>query len=115
MIEAQRKKLILAVDGSPHSDAAIEFVAGLDLPASTAVHVLAVAPELWSPGDLDAEEARAGKRYFSARIRKRNRETTQQVAARVAEGLRRARANNRPADLAIAKEIREGHAARGNS
>jgi hypothetical protein len=36
MIEAQSKKLILAVDGSPHSNAAIELVAGLDLPASAA-------------------------------------------------------------------------------
>lgn len=110
MIEAQHKKLILAIDGSPHSNAAIELVAGLDLPASTAVHVLAVAPEVWSPGDLDAEEARV-VRETVARIRRRNRAAAQQVATCVAERLRCARADNRPADLVIATEIREGHAA----
>jgi len=110
MIEGQSKKLILAVDGSPHSNAAIELVAGLDWPARTAVHVLAVAPQLWSPGDLDAEEARLVGDTL-ARIRKRNREAAQQVATCVAEGLRRARADNCPADLAIATEIREGRAA----
>src|SRR3954453_17489345 len=46
MIEAQHKKLILAVDGSLHSNAAIELVANLHWPAGTAVHVLAVAPEV---------------------------------------------------------------------
>src|SRR5690242_7018931 len=80
MIEAQRKKLILAVDGSPHSNAAIELVAGLDWPGGTAVHVLAVAPELWSPRDLDAEEARVVRETL-ARIRRRNQAAAQQVAA----------------------------------
>jgi hypothetical protein len=113
MIEAQHKKLILAVDGSPHSNAAIELVAGLDWPASTAVHVLAVAPELWSPRDLDAVEARVVRETL-ARIRRRNQAAAEQVAARVAEGLRRARANDRRADLTIATEIREGRR-RGDS
>ena len=110
MIESQRKKLILAVDSSPHSNAAIELVADLDLPASTAVHVLAVAPELWSPRDLDGEEARVVRETL-ARIRSRNRVAAQQLAARVAEGLRRGRADDHPADLAIATEIQEGRAA----
>jgi nucleotide-binding universal stress UspA family protein len=110
MVEAQPKKLILAVDGSSHSDAAIELVAGLNRPAGTAVHVLALAPELWPPHDLDAEEARVVRETL-ARIRRRNQAAAQQVAARVAEGLRRARADDRPADLAIATEIREGRAA----
>jgi nucleotide-binding universal stress UspA family protein len=110
MVEAQRKKLILAVDSSPHSNAAIELVAGLDLPASTAVHVLAVAPELWSPGALGAEEARVIRETL-ARIRSRNRVAAQQLAARVAEGLRRGRADDNPADLAIATEIQERRAA----
>jgi len=74
------------------------------------VHVLAVAPALWSPGDLDAEEARV-VRETVARIRSRNRAAAQQVAARVAEGLRRACADDHPADLAIATEIQEGRSA----
>ena len=110
MVEAQPKKLILAVDGSPYSNAAIELVAGLDWPAGTAVHVLAVAPELWSPRDLDAEEARVVRETL-ARIRRRNQAAAQQVAARAADQLRRARADDRLADLAIATEVREGRAA----
>jgi nucleotide-binding universal stress UspA family protein len=110
LVEVQRKKLILAVDGSPHSNAAIDLLAGVDWPAGTAVHVLAVTPELWSPHDLDGDEARV-VRETVARIRKRNRAAAQQLAARAADQLRRARADNRPADLAIATEIREGHAA----
>ena len=109
MIEAQRKKLILAVDSSLHSNAAIELVAGLDLPASTAVHVLAVAPELWSPGDLGGEEERLVRETLAC-IRSRNRAAAQQFAARVAEGLRRGRPDDHPADLAIAAEIQEGRA-----
>ena len=110
MIEAQRKKLIVAVDGSPHSNAASELVAGLDLPASTAVPVLAVAPELWSPGDLDAEEARV-VRETVARIRRRNLVTAQEVAACAADWLRRSRADIHRDDLAIAAEVHEGGAA----
>jgi nucleotide-binding universal stress UspA family protein len=110
MVEAQRKKLILAVDGSPHSNAAIDVVAGLDWPAGTAVHVLVVAPKLWSPHDLDAEEARA-VRETVARIRRRNLTTAQEVAACVADWLRRSRADIHRDDLAIAAEVHEGRAA----
>jgi nucleotide-binding universal stress UspA family protein len=110
MIEAQHKQLILAVDGSPHSNAAIDLVAGLDWPAGTAVHVLAAAPEVWSPCDLGAEEARV-VRETVARIRTRNRTAAQQVAARVAKGLRCVRADEHLADLAITTEIQEGRAA----
>jgi nucleotide-binding universal stress UspA family protein len=110
MIEAQRKKLILAVDGSPYSNAAIELVAGLDWPTGTAVHVLAVAPKLWSPHDLDAEEARV-VRETVARIRRQNLAAAQEVAARVADWLRRSRADIHRDDLTIAAEVHEGRAA----
>jgi nucleotide-binding universal stress UspA family protein len=110
MMEAQYQKLILAVDDSLHSNAAIELVAGLDWPAGTAVHVLAVAPEVWSPYGLGAEEARV-VRDTVARIRRRNQTAAQQVAARVAERLRHVWADDHRAELAIAPEIQEGRAA----
>jgi nucleotide-binding universal stress UspA family protein len=110
MIEAQHKQLILAVDGSPHSNAAIDLVAGLDWPAGTAVHVLAATPEIWSPCNLGAEEARVVCETV-ARIRTRNRTAAQQIAARVAERLRHVWADDHRAELAIATEIQEGRAA----
>jgi nucleotide-binding universal stress UspA family protein len=110
MIKAQHKKFILAVDGSLHSNVAIELVANLNWPAGTAVHVLVVAPEVSSPCNLGVEEARV-VRETVARIRRRNRAAAQQVAARVAEGLRCARADEHCADLAITTEIQEGRAA----
>jgi nucleotide-binding universal stress UspA family protein len=110
MIKAQHKKLILAVDGSLHSNVAIELVANLNWPAGTAVQVLVVAPEVWSPSDLGVEEARV-VRETVARIRRRNRAAAQHVAARVAKGLRCARADEHCADLAITTEIQEGRAA----
>jgi hypothetical protein len=81
IIKVQHKKLILAVDGSLHSNVAIELVANLNWPAGAAVHVLVVAPEVSSPCNLGAEEARA-VRETVARIRRRNRAAAQQVAAR---------------------------------
>jgi nucleotide-binding universal stress UspA family protein len=60
--------------------------------------------------DPNAEEARV-VRQTVARIRRRNLAAAQQIAAWVAEGLRRARMADHPADLAIATEIQEGRAA----
>jgi nucleotide-binding universal stress UspA family protein len=110
MVEAQHKKLILAVDGSPHSNAAIDLVAGVDWPAGTAVHMLAVTPKLWSPHDLVGEEARV-MRETVARIRKRNQAAAQQLAAHAADQLRRTRADDHPDDLVTVTENREGRIA----
>jgi len=110
VIEAHPTKLILAVDGSSHSNAAIDLVTGLGWSAGTAVHALAVAPDLWSPRELDGQEARV-VRETVARIRKRNQAAAQQVAARVADQLGRARIDDHPDHLAVVTEIHEGHPA----
>jgi nucleotide-binding universal stress UspA family protein len=110
MIEGQRKKLILAVDSSPHSNAAIELVAGIDWPAGTVVHILAVVPNLWSPRDLDGEEARVVSDVVT-RIRKRHWEAAQQVISHVTEQLHHVHTDHHLHDLAIVTEIHEGNAA----
>jgi len=110
MIETQPKKLMLAVDGSSHSNAAIDLVTGLGWPAGTAVHVLAIAPQLRSPRELDGEEARV-VRETVARIRKRHWEAAQQVTTQIAEQLHRVHADDHLDDLAIVTEIHEGNAA----
>jgi len=109
MVESRSKQLLLAVDGSPHSYAAIDLVASLDWPAGTAVHVLAVAPEPWSPPDLNAEAGVVES--VATRIRKRNQAAAERVATYVANCLRRANADLHRDDLAITAEVREGCAA----
>ena len=110
MVEGQHKKLILAVDGSPYSNAAIDLVAGIDWPASTVVHILAVAPDHWSPRDLHGEQARIVGDVM-ARIRKRHWEAAQQIISHVTEQLHRVHADDHLDDLAIVTEIHEGNAA----
>jgi nucleotide-binding universal stress UspA family protein len=109
-MEAQHMKLLLAVDDSLHSNAAIDLVASLNWSAGVDVHVLAVAPELRSPCDLGPEEARVA-RATVARMRTRKRTVAQQVAARAAERLRHIWADDHHAEVAITTEVQEGRAA----
>ena len=110
MIEAQHKKLILAVDGSLHSNVAIELVANLNWPAGTAVH------GWWS---------RRRSRRHAISARKKRVSCARQL--RVSEGGTGRRHSRSPrawprgyaapvrtdcaADLAITTEIQEGRAA----
>jgi nucleotide-binding universal stress UspA family protein len=110
MAQTQHKKLLLAVDGSSHSSAAIDLVAGIDWPAGTVAHILAVVPDLWSPRDLGGEQARVVSDVVT-RIRKRNWEAAQQVITYVTEQLQRAHAGGHLGDLAIVTEIHEGNTA----
>jgi nucleotide-binding universal stress UspA family protein len=110
MVEAQHKKLILAVDGSPHSNAAIDLVASIDWPVGTAVHILAIVPELWSPRDLHGEEERIVSDVV-ARIRERHWEAAHQVISHVTDQLHRAHADDHPDHFGIVTEIHEGRPA----
>lgn len=47
MSEEKTLQVLLAVDGSPHSAAAVAMMAGIEWPARTSVRVLAVVPERW--------------------------------------------------------------------
>jgi nucleotide-binding universal stress UspA family protein len=47
--------ILLAVDGSLHSEAAVRFIGGMRWPVGTWAHVLAVVPERWSLLDLGAD------------------------------------------------------------
>ena len=47
MSEQSGLRVLLAVDGSVHSEAAVNLTARITWPACTIVHALAVVPELW--------------------------------------------------------------------
>lgn len=48
-------KVVFAVDGSPHSQAAVRLITGMIRPAGTVAHVAAVVPERWSFENLSLE------------------------------------------------------------
>jgi len=52
MFDQKALKILLAVDGSDHSAAAVTLTAGITWPVGTIVHVLVVVPERWLLSDL---------------------------------------------------------------
>jgi nucleotide-binding universal stress UspA family protein len=58
MLHSKAFKVLLAVDGSAHSEAAAKFVMELNWPASARFEVLAVAPERWPLFAVSAEAQR---------------------------------------------------------
>ena len=55
MLHSKTFKVLLAVDGSSHSEAAADFVIELNWPDSAHFEVLAVAPERWPLLGVSAE------------------------------------------------------------
>ena len=55
MSEKKTFTIVLAVDGSPHSEAAAQIVHGITWPAEISVQVLVVTPKRWSLSGLSAE------------------------------------------------------------
>ena len=55
MFEQKGLKVLLAVDGSDHSEAAVTLTAGITWPAGTIAHVLAVVSERWLLSGLSPE------------------------------------------------------------
>ena len=55
MLDNPPPKLLLAVDGSPHSEAAVRLVAEMPWPAGTSACVATVLPEPWSFSGLSLE------------------------------------------------------------
>lgn len=56
MYEQADFSILIAVDGSEHSSAAISLVTGIPWPAGTSMHVLAVVPERWLLSGLGSED-----------------------------------------------------------
>jgi len=80
-------KILLAVDGSPHSEAAVRLVTGMTWPAETSVAVLAVVPERWSLLGSNAE-AEAVISQTLASLQKADWTAAEQLAGQVANRLR---------------------------
>jgi len=58
MSEQKGLMVLLAIDGSVHSEAAVKLTAGITFPAGTIAHVLAVVPERWLLSHLNWEAKR---------------------------------------------------------
>jgi nucleotide-binding universal stress UspA family protein len=58
MSEQKGLMVLLAIDGSVHSEAAVKLTAGITFPAGTIAHVLAVVPERWLLSHLSWEAKR---------------------------------------------------------
>lgn len=112
MVATPPLTLLLAVDGSPYSDAAVELVAQTGWPAGTVVHVLTVVPELWSPRGLTADDERL-VRPILAGILSKNQAAAERLIARAAERLHDVEAHRGQGSCTIETMICEGRATEG--
>jgi len=87
MSQEKTLQVLLAVDGSAHSEAAVTLTAGMTWPAGAATHVLAVVPERWSFGDLSPEAQRVLDDTL-VKVRQVERAAAERLAAQAAERLR---------------------------
>jgi len=100
MPEKKSLKILLAVDGSPHSEAAVRLVAAMVWPAGTSVTVLVVAPERWSLLGL-GPETQSMVAEMMASTRRVDWAAAETLATQAAERLH-------THGLAVAAEVREG-------
>jgi nucleotide-binding universal stress UspA family protein len=87
MSEQKTWKALLAVDGSPYSDAAVALTARIVWPPGTIIHTLTVAPERWSLNGLSPDAQRVVDETM-AKVRHVERTTAERLAAQAAERLR---------------------------
>jgi len=83
MPETMGLRILLAVTGSAHSEAAARLVANIPWPADTSVHVLTVAPERW-PYLGSSPEAEHGLAEVLAGMRQADYTAAEAVAGAVA-------------------------------
>jgi nucleotide-binding universal stress UspA family protein len=108
MFEAQPMHIILPVDGSKDSDAAIDLVSGIGWPGGASVRVLAVIPKHRVPDGLSEHEARVVGEALAC-VRARNRGAAETATTQVAEWL--SHAGRRRGGLSVEPAICEGEAA----
>lgn len=93
-------KVLLAVDGSPHSEAVVRLMTGITWPAGTFACVLAVVPERWSLLDFGSE-AQTTIAETLAGLSSLDQAAAERLAAQVADRLR-------GCGLSAIAEVREG-------
>jgi len=96
-------RVLLAVDGSPHSEAAVKLVTKIAWPAGSMIDVVAVAPERWSLLGLSVQAQRVVEETL-AKVQQVERATAERLAARTTAELR-------AHDLCAAPDAREGRPA----
>lgn len=79
--------ILLAVDGSEHSEAAVNLIGGITWPAGTAASVLAVVPERWSLAEPTSEAHHAMAEMLVS-LQQKDRATAERHTAQVADRLR---------------------------
>ena len=92
--------ILLAVDGSEHSEAAVTLTAGITWPVGTIAHVLAVGPERWLLSDL-SPEAQSMLVETLEGVRQADRAGTVWLAGHVSDWLQ-------THGLTVEGEVREG-------
>jgi nucleotide-binding universal stress UspA family protein len=86
MLHSKTLKVLLAVDGSSHSEAAADFVIELNWPDSAHFEVLAVAPERWPLLGVSAE-ARSVLEETASKVLQVELASADRIAARTAADL----------------------------
>jgi nucleotide-binding universal stress UspA family protein len=110
MLEQNGLVIVLAVDGSPHSDAAVRLATEITWPPETSIRVLTVAPEQLLPTGL-SPEAHSIIIETVASIRRSCREAAEGLATHVAERLRADYQTAHQQEITVEVEIFEGRPA----
>lgn len=100
MFEQEDLSVLIAVDGSEHSSAALSLVAGISWPAGSSMHVLVVVPERWLLSELGSEEQSALVETLEA-IRSEDCVEAKRLAAHQSDFLK-------AQGLIVEAEVREG-------
>jgi nucleotide-binding universal stress UspA family protein len=100
MYEQEDLSVLIAVDGSEHSSAALSLVAGIPWPAGSSMHILAVVLERWLLSELGSEGQSALAETLEA-IRLEDRDEAKRLAEHHSDLLK-------AQGLIVEAEVREG-------
>lgn len=93
-------RILVVVDGSVHSEAAVKMTAGITWPAGTITHVLAVVPERWLLSHLSCEAKHMLEETVEV-FRQADYAAAERLAMRISDGLQ-------THNLTVDSDVREG-------
>jgi len=100
MSQQRGLRILVAVDGSVHSEAAVKLTAGITWPAGTIAHVLAVVPERWLLSHLSCDAKRMLVEKMDV-VRQADYAAVARLAMRISDELQ-------THDLSVDSEVRDG-------
>lgn len=114
MSQEKALQILLAVDGSPHSEAAVALMSGMGWPSKTSVHVLTIVPERWLFSNLSPQAQQVLDETLS-KVRQVEWDSAERLAAQTTERLCAGGLNaeaetceGRPAEVILQRAGREG-------